>query len=289
TSARCGSSPGRTPPSPRAFACRPRAGRPRARAASGAGTDRRGSGRARRRSGRRADARGSPCRSPGDRRRSGASRSRRRRRSRAAPGSCRLRGGCRSGRGRRCRTHRRSRGTGPSRRPPPRDHDIVPSMSAAARLAEFVVKTSLEECPPEAVAQVRRAALDTLGVMLAGAAEPVAGIVRKVVRAEGGIPLAPAVGTSLKKAPGSAAPPRGAALANGGAGHAPDSDDTTFVLLGPPRVPLLSTALAAAEAEPAAGRALVLGYIVGFEIDVALGTALNPDHYTRGWHATCSI
>src|SRR5262245_35561865 len=156
-------------------------------------------------------------------------------------------------------------------------------MSVAARLAEFVVKTSLEECPAEAVAQVRRAALDTLGVMLAGAAEPVAGIVRKVVRGEGGIPLATVVGTSLKTAPG------WAALANGAAGHAHDFDDTSFALLGHPSVPLLSTALAASEAEMAGGRALVLGYILGFEIDVALGTALNPDHYTRGWHATSSI
>src|SRR5207249_596181 len=72
-------------------------------------------------------------------------------------------------------------------------------------------------------------------------------------------------------------------------GHAHDFDDTNFALLGHPSVPLLSTALAAAEAEMAAGRALVLGYIIGFEIDVALGTALNPDHYTRGWHATPSI
>jgi 2-methylcitrate dehydratase PrpD len=156
-------------------------------------------------------------------------------------------------------------------------------MSAAARLAEFVVKTSLEECPSEAVVRVRRAALDTLGVMLAGAAEPVARIVRKVVRAEGGIPLATVVGTELKTAPG------WAALANGAAGHAHDFDDTNFALLGHPSVPLLSTALAAAEAETAAGRALVLGYIIGFEVDVALGTALNPDHYTRGWHATSSI
>jgi len=156
-------------------------------------------------------------------------------------------------------------------------------MSAAARLAEFVVKTSLEDCPPETIARVRRAALDTLGVMLAGASEPVARIVRRVVRAEGGIALTTVVGTALKTAPG------WAALANGAAGHAHDFDDTNFALLGHPSVPLLSTALAAAEAEMAGGRALVLGYILGFEIDVALGTALNPDHYTRGWHATSSI
>ena len=159
----------------------------------------------------------------------------------------------------------------------------MPSMSAAARLAEFIVKTSLEDCPPEAIAQVRRAALDTLGVMLAGASEPVARIVRRVVRAEGGIALATVVGTTLKTSPG------WAALANGAAGHAHDFDDTNFALLGHPSVPLLSTLLAAGEAEMVDGRTLVLGYVVGFEVSVALGAALNPDHYTRGWHATSSI
>ncbi len=106
-------------------------------------------------------------------------------------------------------------------------------MSAVARLAEFVVKTTLEDCPSEAVARVRRAALDTLGVMLAGADEPVARIVRNVVRAEGGVALATVVGTTLKTAPG------WAALANGAAGHAHDFDDTNFALLGHPSVPLL--------------------------------------------------
>src|SRR6266850_2006309 len=133
------------------------------------------------------------------------------------------------------------------------------------------------------VSRVASGSRYTLGVMLAGADEPVARIVRRVVRAEGGIPLATVVGTPLKTAPG------WAALANGAAGHAHDFDDTNFALLGHPSVPLLSTALAAAEAEMGSGRALVLGYVVGFEVDVTLGRALNPDHYTRGWHATSSI
>ena len=38
---------------------------------------------------------------------------------------------------------------------------MVRGMSATARLAEFVVKTSLADCPEPAIAQVRRAALDT--------------------------------------------------------------------------------------------------------------------------------
>jgi 2-methylcitrate dehydratase PrpD len=156
-------------------------------------------------------------------------------------------------------------------------------MTATARLAEFVVKTSLHDCPDAALAQVRRAALDTLGVMLAGAAEPVATSVRAVARAEGGTPLCTVIGTSLRTAP------TWAALANGAAAHAHDFDDTNFALMGHPSAPLLSAALAAAEAEPADGAAVALAYLIGFEISAALGVALNPDHYARGWHATSSI
>src|SRR5689334_6758448 len=157
------------------------------------------------------------------------------------------------------------------------------AMTATARLAEFVVKTSLRDCPEAAIVQVRRAALDTLGVMLAGAAEPVAAAVRSVARVEGGTPLCTVVGTSMR------APATWAALANGTAAHAHDFDDTNFALLGHPSAPLLAAALACAEAEPADGAAVALAYLIGFELSVTLGLALNPDHYTRGWHATSSI
>jgi len=156
-------------------------------------------------------------------------------------------------------------------------------MSVTARLAEFIVKTTAGDCPDAAVMQVRRAALDTLGVTLAGAAEPSAVAVRGVVRAEGSTPLCTVVGTSLRAAP------TWAALANGTAGHAHDFDDTNFALMGHPSAPLLAAALAAAEAETASGRDVVVAYLVGFEISTAVGIALNPDHYTRGWHATSSI
>src|SRR3989442_6188799 len=156
-------------------------------------------------------------------------------------------------------------------------------MSAIARIAEFVVKARLDDCPRDAIACVRRAALDSLGVRLAGSTEPIARIVREVARAEGGTPLCTVFGTSLRTAP------TWAALANGAAGHAHDFDDTNFALMGHPSVPLLAAALAAAEAETASGADVVLGYLIGFDISAALRLALNPDHYTRGWHATSSI
>src|SRR5712692_7025528 len=160
---------------------------------------------------------------------------------------------------------------------------MVPAMSATARLAEFVLKTTLADCPEPVLVQVRRAALDTLGCMLAGAPEPVARIVREVARAEGGAPLCTVVGTSLRTAP------TWAALANGAAGHAHDFDDTNFALLGHPSVPLLAAALATGEAEMADGATVALAYVIGFEISAAMGRALNPAHYERGWHATTSI
>jgi 2-methylcitrate dehydratase PrpD len=59
--------------------------------------------------------------------------------------------------------------------------------------------------------------------------------------------------------------------------------------MGHPSVPLLATALACAEAEPVDGATVALAYVIGFEVSAALGLALNPGHYTRGWHATATL
>jgi 2-methylcitrate dehydratase PrpD len=160
---------------------------------------------------------------------------------------------------------------------------MVRAMATSTRLAEFAATLALESCPPSSIAAVRRAALDSLGVMLAGAREPVAEIVRGILRTEGGAPLCTVFGSSLRTHP------TGAALANGAAGHAHDFDDTNFTLMGHPSVPLLAAALAAAEAAMADGRRVVAGYLAGFEVSAALGVAVNPAHYERGWHATSSI
>ncbi len=156
-------------------------------------------------------------------------------------------------------------------------------MSLTTRIAEFVVKTRLEDCPPAALDAVGRAALDTVGVMLAGVGEPVARGVREVARLEGGLPLATVVGTPFRTSA------TWAALANGAAGHAHDFDDTSFAMMGHPSVSLLAAGLAAGELAPADGPTLALGYVVGFEIAATVGLALTRAHYERGFHATCTV
>jgi 2-methylcitrate dehydratase PrpD len=150
-------------------------------------------------------------------------------------------------------------------------------------IAEFVVKSRWEECPPQAVDAARRAILDCLGVMLAGSIDPPARIVQRVAEAEGGAPLATVVGTGRRTGA------TWAALANGTAAHALDFDDTNFAMMGHPSAPVLAAALAAGELALADGRALVHAFLLGFEVETTLAEVLNPAHYHHGWHATCTL
>jgi 2-methylcitrate dehydratase PrpD len=156
-------------------------------------------------------------------------------------------------------------------------------MSATSTMAAFVAGHRWEDCPAPAVEGARRAILDCLGVMLAGAAEPAARIVQRVAEAEGGGPLCTLVGTGLRSGA------LWAALFNGTAAHALDFDDTNFAMLGHPSAPVLSAALAAGELATATGPEVVHAFLLGFEIETTLAEVINPGHYERGWHATCTL
>jgi 2-methylcitrate dehydratase PrpD len=146
-------------------------------------------------------------------------------------------------------------------------------------LADFVVGATP---PAEARAIAARAVLDTIGVMLAGAIQPAARIVQRVVEADGAGPCR-VFGTSLRATPGHAA------LANGTAAHALDYDDMCFVSLAHPSAPLVAAAMAVGDAAGTAGAALLDAYVVGFELEGRLGRAMNPQHYQRGWHCTSTL
>jgi len=147
------------------------------------------------------------------------------------------------------------------------------------RLADFVVTATL---PAAARASAARAIIDTVGVTLAGASQPAARIVQRVIEEDGSGPCR-VLGTPLGSTPANAA------LANGTAAHALDYDDMCFVSLAHPSAPLVSAGLAAAEAAGRSGAALLDAYVVGFEIEGRLGRTMNPRHYQRGWHCTATL
>ena len=119
--------------------------------------------------------------------------------------------------------------------------------------------------------------------MLAGVAEPAARAAQDTARAEGAGPCCRIIGT------GAATSASWAALANGTAAHALDYDDMCFVSLAHPSAPLVAAGLAAGELVQAPGKALLDAWVVGFEIEAVLGRAMNPRHYTQGWHNTSTI
>lgn len=154
-------------------------------------------------------------------------------------------------------------------------------MNATTGVVRFITETSAESIPPEAITAAKRALLDTAGVTLAGVPEAGPQIVRALV-AENGPGPASVLGT------GQHAQLADAVLSTGTAAHALDYDDTTVPLHGHPSAPLLPAVFALAEARGRSGAALLDAFVIGFEVESNLGSALGDSHYHRGWHATAT-
>jgi 2-methylcitrate dehydratase PrpD len=148
------------------------------------------------------------------------------------------------------------------------------------RLAEFTTGLVFESLPDEVVVAARRALLDTIGVMLAGAHEEGSDIVREYAGSMEAAPEATVVASSLRTSAAQAA------LTNGAFGHALDFDDVNGSMHGHPSVPLVPAVLALGEKLDASGRQTLTAFAAGFEVECKLGRALGPSSYARGWHAT---
>jgi 2-methylcitrate dehydratase PrpD len=135
--------------------------------------------------------------------------------------------------------------------------------------------------PDDARQMARFSLYDWLICGLAGAGEPLAVILRQVIGAEGGRPVASVFG-------GAAAPARAAALVNGAASHALDYDDTHFAHVGHPSVAIYPAALAAGEETGAGAAAVAEAFLLGAEASVRIGLVLGAVHYDRGFHQTAT-
>ncbi len=133
--------------------------------------------------------------------------------------------------------------------------------------------------------------LDGLAVMLAGSRTECARTLSALIQEQGSAPSSTLVGFNVKACPADAA------LVNGTSGHADDYDDTQlssspdriYGLLTHPTVPVLAAALAIGELRGCSGRALLEAFIVGFEVECKIAEAVEPEHYTRGFHTTGTI
>ena len=154
-------------------------------------------------------------------------------------------------------------------------------MNVTGRLAEWAASWD-GNASETARRWARDAIYDTVACMIAGSGDEGASRVRAVISGWGSGP-ATVVGSA------DPAPPPWAALANGTAAHALDYDDNIHYAMTHPSAVILPALLAVAEETNAGGRAVITAWLVGIEIQVAVGHGVNRLHYDNGWHATSTI
>ena len=154
-------------------------------------------------------------------------------------------------------------------------------MGATETIARWAVNTSYEDIPPEAIRVAKESCFDCLGVMLAGAAQPVGQMIQKYVSDQGGTPEATVLGSGLKT------PLANAALVNGTLGHALDYDD--FGGFGHPTVATFPSLLSMGEKMGASGRDVLGAFVVGCELGIALSSTTGYTQMLRGFHSTAVI
>jgi len=149
----------------------------------------------------------------------------------------------------------------------------------ALRICDF----NLGAIPPEAYRLARTAIIDTLGVAIAGSAEPCTQLLLKthgVATAPGNCSL---FGLKHKTSA------LDASFINGTASHALDFDDFSQPMGGHQSAPLVAPLIALAEEHGLSGLQLLQSYIVGIETEIRLARAVNFYHYDKGWHPTATL
>ena len=147
--------------------------------------------------------------------------------------------------------------------------------------SDFITSFKYEDLPSQVIDQTKKLILDLIGVSLAGYKlmefpKMIADYFEKL----GGTPQATFIQKKGKF------PAIHAALVNGVCAHSIDMDDGhRYSALHPGSV-VIPTAMAAAEFGHASTKDFLTGVVVGYEIMIRIGKAINPSSLNRGFHAT---
>jgi 2-methylcitrate dehydratase PrpD len=160
---------------------------------------------------------------------------------------------------------------------------LPPQVAATASLVQFVGDVRYAGLSDEVRHYARRHVLDTVGVMIAGAAGEVATRAEAVlaaVRLPGHVPV-----------PGRArrADLIDAAFLGGTGAHGIELDDGFTQGSVHPGCVVIPAALALACARRNNGRALMEAVVTGYEAVIAIGRACHPDLRQRGFHPTAAV
>ncbi|HSC94276.1 MAG TPA: MmgE/PrpD family protein [Burkholderiales bacterium] len=151
----------------------------------------------------------------------------------------------------------------------------------ADQFADYAIREQTAKLPKEVIHHAKRAVVDWYASLLPGSRIAPATLLELALADEldhGRAWLAS----------GRRATVRAAALINGTASHAVEFDDIWRDAVYHPASPVISAALAAAQAHGANGERFLRGVVVGYEVSTRIGDAVMPSHY-KYWHTTGTV
>ena len=157
----------------------------------------------------------------------------------------------------------------------------------------FVAGVRYSDIPAEALRIGTRCLLDGMGLFVAGSGEHSVQLLVQEAKYTGGRPEAMLLGSKDTKVPATTA-----ARVLGSAGHAHDWDDSQvstdpahiYGLLTHPTIPPLSAAMVMSQRlGKVDGKAFMLAFLTGFEVECKISEWMLPQHYMRGFHSSGTV
>ncbi|MFQ5851678.1 MAG: MmgE/PrpD family protein [Candidatus Binatia bacterium] len=144
-------------------------------------------------------------------------------------------------------------------------------VNVTQRLAQYVVRTTFDDLPQEAVQATKEHLLHTLGTVLAGAGAAGILLILDLVREWGGCPESTVLVHNLR------VPAPNASLVNSAMAHAHEMDENDDRIAYKSSVAVIPGALAVAESIGGmSGKAFITAVCLGVDLGIRIGLAANP-------------
>lgn len=152
-------------------------------------------------------------------------------------------------------------------------------------LAKFVVDARWEDLPPQVTHQAKRSLLNFFAVALTGCRDQTFETALQSLATFSGGKQATLIGRRER------IDALSAAFLNAAGANVLDFCDTHVPTAIHPTAPLAPALLALADLQRVSGRDLIVGFVLGQEVECRIGLAISPSHYSKGWHitATCGV
>ena len=155
-------------------------------------------------------------------------------------------------------------------------------MNISDHLIDLVCRIKYEEISDAALAKLKVCLVDTLGVTLAGAKDLKEKEIGLLQLLDDGSQVISPIGMSQKTSLANAI------LINGLSSHFLELDDGVRYGVIHPSAPLFSALIPMAAVKGVSWKQFVLGAICGYETSIRLASAMQPSHYSRGYHPTAT-